>query len=73
MIDIANLKVGQKVHYRPKHYGSKKWDNGIVKNIRAGRHLAVWVVYHCDGKWDRFMDYTGALTDVQDLEMGWKQ
>jgi ABC-type sugar transport system substrate-binding protein len=72
MIDIATLRVGQKVHYQPAHYGEAEWENGIIKEIREGRKDGVWVVYNCAGNWDRFQDYTGALTHLRDLKPGWR-
>ena len=70
MIDISKLSVGSKVHYQPEHYGNNKWENGVVKEIRHPD--GVWVVYNCDGNWDRFWDYTGAKTNLRDLGMGWQ-
>ena len=72
MIDITDLYVGRKVHYQPVH-NVDEWENGIVKEIRNGRNDGVWIVYHCDGKWDRFMDYTSAFTDLEDIKLGWRQ
>lgn len=71
MIDISLLKVGQKVHYRPEHYSPNEFENGIVKEIREGKTDGVWVVYHCNGEWDNFYEYTGALTNLRDLNFGW--
>ena len=65
-----NLQIGDKVHYQPEHYGEKKWENGIVKEIRNG---GVWVVYNCAGNWERYWDYTGAKTNMQDLKIGWRE
>ncbi len=74
MIDISKLKVGDKVHYQPEHYGETRWENGIVKEI--GEYSlssnCVRVVYNCAGNWKKFKDYTSALTDVDDLKLGWK-
>ena len=72
MIDITTLKVGQKVHYQPAHFCEEEWENGIIKEIREGRTDGVWVVYNCAGNWDRFMDYTSALTNLRDLKPGWR-
>ena len=72
MIDIAQLRVGQKVHYQPAHYGEDEWENGMVKEIRESRMDGVWVVYNCTGNWDRYRNYTGALTMLEDLKLGWR-
>ena len=71
-LDIAQLKVGDRVHYQPTHYAQSEWENGIIKEIRAERLDGVWVVYNCAGNWDRYQEYTGALTNLRDLKLGWK-
>jgi len=60
------LKPGDKVTY---HSFSKK-EKGIVKSISDEDH--VFVVYHCDGEWDNYEDYTAARTYIGDLTRGWK-
>ena len=72
MIDITDLYVGRKVHYQSQ-YNEDKWKNGIVKEARSGRNDGVWIVYLCDGKWDRFVEYTSAFTDLEDIKLGWRQ
>lgn len=64
-----DLKKGDKVHYQPEHFGDKMWENGIVK--RAVKDGA-FVVYNCDGNWDRIDDYTAAKTSYDDLKLGWR-
>jgi hypothetical protein len=59
------LKPGDKVHYCPE-YG--KIENGIVKAIPTN---GAFVVYHCNGDWDNYQDYTAQLTDIEDLREGW--
>lgn len=72
MIDISKLCVGDKVHYQPEHYGKDRWENGIIKEIRENRIDAVWVVYNCNGEWERYKDYTSACTNLRDVKLGWK-
>ena len=72
MIDIASLKIGDKVHYQPSHHSKQEWENGIIKEVREGVDDAVWVVYHCAERWDKYMDYTSAKTELRDLKFGWK-
>ena len=76
MINIAQLKVGDAVHYQPAHFAKDEYENGIVKEIPdqssdicrgSGR-----VVYNCAGDWENYMDYTSALTSGQDLFAGWR-
>lgn len=72
MIDISKLKVGDKVHYQPDHYGDEKWENGIIKEIPAWSLDSVRVVYNCGGDWENYKEYTSALTNIRDLRLGWK-
>lgn len=71
-IDISKLKIGQKVCYQPAHYEEDEWENGMVKEIPDHTNNSVRVVYNCAGEWDKFMDYTSALTNLSDLKLGWK-
>jgi hypothetical protein len=66
------LSPGSKVHYQPEHYGPDEWENGIVKEIPTHTTDYVRVVYKCDQNWDRYMDYTSALTSLTDLKLGWR-
>ena len=72
MIDISKLKVGDKVHDQPDHYGDEKWENGIIKEIPAWSLDSVRVVYNCGGDWENYKEYTSALTNIRDLRLGWK-
>lgn len=71
MVDIATLKVGDKVHYRPSH-DKTLYENGRVKSIPEENIGTVFVVYKCAGEWNNFMNYTAQSTRVEDLVMGWK-
>lgn len=72
MIDIAKICIGERVHYQPSHYAEDEFENGIVKEIPTFTNDAVRVVYNCGGNWDRYKDYTSALTNVRDLKLGWR-
>ena len=72
MIDIAKVKVGDKVHYQPSFYPEDKWDNGIVKEVPEHTNDSVRVVYHCAGDWDNYRAYTSQLTAIRFLKPGWK-
>jgi len=72
MVNIATLKIGDKVYYQPKHYGNDKYENGIVKEIPEHSLSSVRVVYNCNGDWKNYKDYTSALTNTSDLYNGWK-
>lgn len=80
MIDISKLKVGDKVYYQPEHYDETEWENGLIKKIpnfatnkksQVG-YNCIRVVYNCAGDWGKFEDYTSALTNLEDLKLGWK-
>ncbi len=71
MIAIHDVEIGSRVHYQPSHYGDR-YENGLVKEIRAGVTDAIWVVYNCAGEWDRYQEYTSAKTNVGDLYLGWR-
>ena len=68
-MDIAKLKIGDKVHYTPRE---GVYENGMVKEIPDHTNTQVRVVYNCGSDWDNFMDYTSALTPISKLCMGWK-
>lgn len=70
--DIAKLRIGDQVHYQPDHYADDEWENGIIKEIRNNKIDGVWVVYNCNGNWDNYKDYTGALTNLCDLKLEWR-
>jgi len=73
MIDISKIKIGDKVHYIPfKGCDDSLIENGMVKEIPDHTNTSIRVVYNCAGEWHRFMDYTSALTRIEDLELGWK-
>jgi hypothetical protein len=81
MIDINELKVGDKVHYQPDHYiKDDLWENGMVKEIpdfatdekASVGYNCVRVVYNCNEEWEHFTEYTSALTNLIDLKLGWR-
>ncbi|HNV97504.1 MAG TPA: hypothetical protein PKL13_04365 [bacterium] len=73
MIDIAKIKIGDKVHYQPNHYKEDdKYENGIVKEIPEKSLDSIRVVYNCGGNWKNYKEYTSALTNINDLFLNWK-
>lgn len=73
MIDIAKLKIGDKVHYTPfDGCDIALIENGMVKEIPDHTNTSIRVVYNCAGEWDRFMDFTSAMTPIDKLAIGWK-
>lgn len=73
MINITELKIGDKVFYQPDYYQLDRYENGIVKEIPDYSVDSVRVVYNCAGDWKNYMNYTSALTNQRDLYLGWKQ
>lgn len=71
-INIADVKVGDKVCYQPSYYPEDKWENGMVKEVLDHTNNAVRVVYNCAGEWDNFKNYTSQLTNIRDLTLGWR-
>jgi hypothetical protein len=67
-IDIYTqiYKPGHKVTY----HNHDKNENGIVKSLCDDLNY-VFVVYHCDDKWDEYTNYTAARTPVNLLTKGW--
>lgn len=72
MIDIKEIKVGDKVYYQPSHYEKDRFENGIVKEIPDWSVDSVRVVYNCAKDWENYENYTAALTNIRDLFPGWK-
>ena len=67
------FKVGSKVHYQPQHYkADDRWENGIIKSFPTHTNQSAFVVYNCGGEWKRYKDYTAALTNKDDLKLGWR-
>jgi len=58
------MKKGDKVTY----IGENK-RIGIIKSMKTDTR--VYVVYSCNHNWDNYENYTGELTDVDDLQEGW--
>jgi hypothetical protein len=85
-INIARLKIGDKVHYTPFEGCSDDLiENGVVKEIPDHTNISeldldLWhvyakglirVVFNCAGEWDNFKNYTSQLTPIDKLAMGW--
>lgn len=65
------MKAGDKVHYIPfKDCDPSQYENGIIKR-EMENGIGFFVVYSCDGNWDRIDDYTAANTNKRDLRPGW--
>ena len=63
-MDIAELRkehIGKWVLYTASHGATEKG------RIKSWNDKFIFVVYKCDGNWDKFQDYTAAATDPKDL------
>lgn len=65
MININEIKIGDKVHYKTSYCH----ENGMIKEIVDNDYVRV--VYHCDNNWKNFKNYTSALTATKNLYLGW--
>lgn len=66
-MNTEDVKPGIKVHYTSK---GGETENGIIKSFEKSKRL-IFVVYNCDNKWERYNDYTGSITYIDDLTLGW--
>jgi hypothetical protein len=73
MEKLSNIRVGDKVQYGPVRNPKldRKYENGIVKELVDDEYVRV--VFHCDGDWKNYKNYTSALTPIRDLYFGWKE
>ena len=72
MIDISELKIGDKVHYYPfEGCDDSLIENGMVKSIPNHTNTSIFVVFNCAGEWYRFREYTAQLTPIENLKTGW--
>jgi len=64
MIDLTQLRekdIGGWVEY---HANNGKVEQGRIK---SWNNKFIFVVYHCNGEWERFQDFTGAATNSKNL------
>lgn len=63
--ELRGFHKGEKVYY--KRHNIK--ENGIIKSIEPGNQA--FVVYKCADDWDNYQNYTGTLTPLDYLKLGW--
>lgn len=64
MIKINKLTeedIGRRVIYNPGHGDDKE---GVLKSFN---NTYCFVVFHCNGEWERYFDYTGCCVNPIDL------
>ena len=62
-LELLNQKdVGGWVWYTPSH---GDWEKGRIKSWNESY---IFVVYKCNGEWDRFQSFTGAATKPEELK-----
>ena len=65
------MKAGDKVHYVPfKGCDPSVFENGIIKK-ETPNGKGFFVVYNCNGEWNRIDEYTAANTPKEMLKPGW--
>ncbi len=65
------MKTADKVHYIPfKGAHPSLYENGIIKRETSNGE-GFFVIYNCNGEWDRMNEYTSANTRKSDLKPGW--
>ena len=57
-----DLEEGMWVCYMPDYGGAE------IGRVKGWNEKHVFVVYQCDGNWDRYEDYTGCATNMRDLK-----
>jgi hypothetical protein len=69
---MLKFQPGDKVTYVPfKECDTSKYENGMIKSLSEYQDDHVFVVYHCNDDWQHYKDYTGALTNINQLILGW--
>lgn len=61
---LENNQVGARVIYK----SFDKEEEGVIKNFNNCNKVA-WVVFHCNGEWENYRDYTGQCTSYNDLTL----
>jgi len=60
--DLTQKDIGRWVVYND---GIRQPEKGRIK---SWNDKYIFVVYNCNGEWDRFQDFTGVATNPEDLE-----
>lgn len=63
--ELRSFIEGDKVHYEGMHGN----ENGIIKSIQPDNQA--FVVYRCGQDWENYRNYTGVLTPLKNLKLGW--
>ena len=58
---LTKADIGKWVKYTPSAGESE------VGRIKSWNDRWIFVVYHCAGMWDKYLEYTGAATNPKDL------
>ncbi len=62
--DLTQEDVGRWVVYKDRFKIAGEREEGKIK---SWNDKFIFVVYKCDGQWDRFQDFTGQATSQEDL------
>jgi hypothetical protein len=66
--NIPVVSVGDRVTYSDGY----KTEQGIVKEVKSDG-MKAFIVYKCGGQWDHYKEYTGVLTDLSMVKLGWDE
>ena len=67
------MKAGDKVTYIPfRGCSVEQMENGVIKRLTDDEQGA-FVVYNCNGEWDKIEDYTAANTNFRNLLPDWTE
>lgn len=64
MISVSNLRSEDRGRWVEYTGGAGEKERGRLKSWN--QHF-IFVVYKCDGQWNRYSDFTGQATDPSDL------
>ena len=63
-MELKEAIEGTWVTYKPSYK-----QKGEIGRIKSTNNIFIFVVYHCDGNWDDYTDYTAEATRHEDLQI----
>lgn len=70
-VNANNIFIGSKVTFISQGT-SKRKEKGRVKSFSDEKDK-VFVVYKCNDDWENYKNYTGEITSLNFLELGWEE
>ena len=65
--EITPKDIGRRVIYTSGH---SEPEEGVLKSYNE---TFMFVVFHCNGEWENYRDYTGCCTNPRDLKFKYKE